>query len=271
MNYRNPHTLRERGFSLVEIMVALAISLLLIGGVLQIFLSSKQAYRAQDNLSRVQENGRFATDYLGRHVRLAGYRADLSKTPAITFPAGSEAIVGTNDDADGGNDIKDGTDVITVRFESDGTMRDCLGSLIAPNRLGTNVLRISSVTNDQVCTTPAGQQICQNPPLCTVIAAQGADRTETIVEDVENMQILFGEDTDGNRVADRYLPAGAAGLDMNRVVSIRISLLLQTMENNLADAPQPYNYNGATTTPPTGDLRLRRVYTNTVTLRNRAL
>jgi len=42
-------------------------------GVIQIFLSAKQAYRLQENLSRLQENGRFAMDFITKDVRMAGY------------------------------------------------------------------------------------------------------------------------------------------------------------------------------------------------------
>lgn len=61
------------GFSLVELMVALVISLVLIGGVIKIYLGSKQAYRVQDNQARLQENGRMALFYLTKDLRMAGY------------------------------------------------------------------------------------------------------------------------------------------------------------------------------------------------------
>lgn len=62
----------ERGFSLVEIMVALVAGLALAAGIGQIFLSTKQTYQVQDQLSRLQENGRFAIDLLAHAVRMAG-------------------------------------------------------------------------------------------------------------------------------------------------------------------------------------------------------
>ena len=63
----------QRGLSLVEIMIAVTISVVLLAGVGKIFVSSKQTYRVQDALSRVQENGRFAADFLSRGIRMAGY------------------------------------------------------------------------------------------------------------------------------------------------------------------------------------------------------
>ena len=64
---------RQRGLSLVELMVAMVIGLLLIGGVIQIFASNKQGYLTHQALSRVQENGRYAMEILSRNVRMAGF------------------------------------------------------------------------------------------------------------------------------------------------------------------------------------------------------
>ncbi|MFV3387425.1 PilW family protein [Pseudomonas sp. NY15364] len=66
----------QRGLSLIELMIAMALSLLLMLGVLQIFLSSKQTYAANSALSRVQESGRFAMDFITYDLRNAGYKGE---------------------------------------------------------------------------------------------------------------------------------------------------------------------------------------------------
>lgn len=72
----------QRGLGLIEIMVALAISAVLLTGVIQIFLSSKLSYRVAEANARVQEGGRFAVNFMNEDLRLAGYlgcfRGDLS-------------------------------------------------------------------------------------------------------------------------------------------------------------------------------------------------
>lgn len=64
----------QRGLTIVELMVGLALGLFLLGGVLQIYLSSNQTYRSTDALSRMQENARFAMDFLQADIREAGYK-----------------------------------------------------------------------------------------------------------------------------------------------------------------------------------------------------
>jgi type IV pilus assembly protein PilW len=54
-------------------MLALTIGLFLLGGVIQLFASNKQTYRANSALGRIQENGRFALGLFSRSVRVAGF------------------------------------------------------------------------------------------------------------------------------------------------------------------------------------------------------
>ena len=73
----------NRGFSLVELMVALLITLILMAGIGQIFLSSKKSFLIQDTLGRMQENGRYALETVAQDVRRAGYWGGNSDIAAI--------------------------------------------------------------------------------------------------------------------------------------------------------------------------------------------
>ncbi|WP_322277468.1 PilW family protein, partial [Methylicorpusculum sp.] len=75
---------KQSGMTLVEIMISLLIGAILLGGVLQIFLSTKQTYRMQEGLSRLQENARFAMEFLTNDIRMAGYFGCLSQVTSIT-------------------------------------------------------------------------------------------------------------------------------------------------------------------------------------------
>jgi type IV pilus assembly protein PilW len=72
----------QAGLTLIELMVAMVISLLLIAGTITIFISNKQAYRLNEASSRVQENGRFALDFIRRDVRMAGYHGCVRPSDA---------------------------------------------------------------------------------------------------------------------------------------------------------------------------------------------
>lgn len=64
---------KSRGFGLVELMVAVTIGLVLLGGIGYVYLGSRQTFRTQDDFSRIQENVRYALEQVGMDVRMAGY------------------------------------------------------------------------------------------------------------------------------------------------------------------------------------------------------
>lgn len=64
----------QRGLTLVELMVGIAVALLLLALISQIFLSAKNSFRFQSANARIQENTRFLTDTLIREVRESGHQ-----------------------------------------------------------------------------------------------------------------------------------------------------------------------------------------------------
>jgi type IV pilus assembly protein PilW len=333
----------QSGMTLIEIMIALLIGAFLLGGVLQIFIGSKQTNRMQEGLSRLQENGRFAMDFITKDIRMADFWGCLTGLTTITNnldPSGTgyntdiygfaQGITGTNGAA-GSNSALDVPDTISMRGASNTgiTVETPYGPNTSSNiKISTNnglaqgdivlvsdcsqgdIFQISNanpntggiaVHNTGSATQP-GNKNTSNPGCpganahCLSKVYQGdaaifklstttysiqngaggqpslyrkldANAATELVEGIENLQILYGEDTDNDGTANYYVPAGTAGLNMDQVVSVRISLLARTIDNNLAAAPLAYTYNGATTTP--GDRRLRRVFTSTIAIRNR--
>jgi type IV pilus assembly protein PilW len=92
---------------------------------------------------------------------------------------------------------------------------------------------------------------------------------EELVEGVENMQILYGEDTSGNGTANSYVTADAV-TDWNSIVSVRIALLMRTLEEygTITDE-NSYTLLG-TVYNPTDDRRRRRIFSTTIQVRNSA-
>ena len=64
---------RQTGLTLVEIMVAITLSLVILAGVIEMFVATKQTYRVEEGLSRVQENARYAMTTIAKDIRMAGY------------------------------------------------------------------------------------------------------------------------------------------------------------------------------------------------------
>jgi type IV pilus assembly protein PilW len=96
----------------------------------------------------------------------------------------------------------------------------------------------------------------------------GANPAVELAEGVENMQVLYGEDTDGNRAPDVYVTADGVG-DWLQVVAVQISLLVSGVQDRVADEdPREFTLLDEVV-GPFDDGRLRRVVNFTVALRNR--
>ncbi|HXG28155.1 MAG TPA: PilW family protein [Nevskiales bacterium] len=97
----------------------------------------------------------------------------------------------------------------------------------------------------------------------------GSDPAQELVEGVQNLQVQYGEDTDGDLMPDIYRNANQVGSFRN-VVSIRIALLFRSLERAGFDVDtRTFNLLG-TTVGPFSDGRMYQAVTTTLTLRNKA-
>ena len=87
-----------------------------------------------------------------------------------------------------------------------------------------------------------------------------------LIDGIEEMQLLYGVDTDADKYANQYVVSTAVA-DMNDVIAIRLMLLVRSEDAFVAEDNQSYTFNGTQVTPP--DRRLRQVFTTTIGLRNR--
>jgi len=124
---------RQRGLSLIELMIGILLSSLLLLGVLRIFDSNRDTMRMQLAYSRVQESGRFAMDFLTREIRMADFwgcapdkgsiqsHLDTSDTPdykaAVHGEIGGNGVRGrdnVNGVSEGGMPVRPNTDILTL-------------------------------------------------------------------------------------------------------------------------------------------------------------
>lgn len=221
---------RQSGFSLVELMVAMTIGLLLLAALSYFLLGIKQAGRTTDDLSRMQENGRYAIDTLAASIRQAGYKDNPDQ--AFTTIYGAAALATTQG-------VGGASDSLTLRHApQDATETDCSG--VTPVT-GTPVVEVFAITD--------GALTCNG----VIVAPNVAD-----------LQLSLAQGTAAGATT-AYAAPGA--IDDNSVVSVQVQLLLVSPRTGVAASAQTYVYNGASVTANDG--RLRQVYTAATALRNR--
>ncbi len=214
----------QRGFTLVEIMIALLIGLFLLGALFTIVQTNRQVFAAQSQLAQLHDSERMAMTLIADVVQAAGYFPDpTSNAQADVFTASGafaslQAITGTYSATAPG-------DTISVRYmtaNNDGVL-NCSG---VPNTTGGNLMYVNKfeVSNGQlVCTTNATQYNLVSG------ATNGTG--------VTNMTVLYGVKTNagaaGNTV-DTYMNASQMNTaNWNSVISVLVRV---TFTNPLYDA-----------------------------------
>ncbi len=281
---------RQQGLTLIELMVALLISLLIMAGLFTVYQSNQRGFRLNDGLTRVQENGRFALDFLSRDIRQAGFPGKDPNSNIVIAPEFQFFLFtgGLNDAAVANN--PNTSDTLSLRHGMFGSRTtDCTGLLPVPgdptqgNSDGLITLNQNGKTwNSDGNTTlnvydiqDTGRTNNRGLPVFALFC-----NGNEMVEGIENMQVLYGVDTDPNPntrdyVANQYytfnlIPDldGDGVTDWGNIVSLRIALLASSVDEK-TNTPSPRIFRLLDITLPAfGDQKIRRVYTTTILLRN---
>lgn len=133
--------LRQSGFSVVELMVAMLLSLFLLAGVLAVTASSKVTYAENERVARLQEAGRSAFELILRDVRGAGYRGCAQDVPFRNTLNNSNDVLWNFAQPVQGFDAIDDPALVPG-----GTWQPALSGGLAPNALrGNDVLVVRTV------------------------------------------------------------------------------------------------------------------------------
>jgi len=134
-------TVKQVGFSLVELLVTLIISVTVISGLFTIYLNTRMSQQFTQASAEIQENGRFALEYLSRNIRMIGYNGCSSKNPP-TISINAKNLSQHYDPFKHeliGFDIKDNWHV--------GTLFENVSALHNRPKVGTSALLISRMVN----------------------------------------------------------------------------------------------------------------------------
>lgn len=281
MYKNNPPTRATLGFTLIELMVSMVLSLFLIGGVISIYVSSKHTSQAREELSSVNDNARAAIRVLSQTIGHAGYA-----TPAhIDFDdyiVSTGGVINAGSCADGSSNITDSTllrdsndgttDVITVTALADAASvggaisKDCSGQVLNVACQYPNAANIdgTKIYNSFFIQTPAGEA---EPSLfCNSSVSANSIR---MADGVEDMQFQYGVDTTGDLIADKYLTATQVNANgwWQNIVSVQLALLVRSAKN-VRNNNEAHTYQLLDKTVNTNDRRQRSVYTTEISLRN---
>lgn len=240
----------ERGFSLLELLLAMLLGAVLISGATALMGGSAASYRLQLARGQMEESGQFARETLAAHITQAGYhpRPWQANVAAVTSASVQGATIA-------GDRLGLQRRSPHNCYGNENPARDANGQ---PSfYLLQTVFRVNAGSN-LVMTCRYGPDAAQ---LTTQINSLG------LVEHVESMQVQYAEDRDGDTVADGWVPAGTWA-DESRLLAIRVALLLASPSASYESDARPITLLDETFAAP-ADGRLRKVAILTAAIRGR--
>ena len=284
-NQPSPLTRRQRGLSLIELMVSLVIGLVVVGAVLAAYVGSGTSSRHTQALTQITEDASVAMNVIRAQLSMAGYSRPLSVSASNQFTRayGGPALYGCDSafrgmanpiDALDCDSARSASDSIAMAFEADsgangnsvtsgGIPLDCLGNALPRSGVPPDdyYLSYSRFYVDQPAGASARGLYCLGP---------GNASAQALVENIERMEILYGvAAVDGSQVL-RYVQASElARSDFARVVSVRLCVVVAS-SGPVMDAVTAYqgcDPFAAMTLP--ADRRMYRAFTSTMVLHNR--
>lgn len=317
----------QRGFTLVELMIAMVLGLLLVGVVITMFVENRRGFTRDESIMRMQDDARQAMRELANDVSMAGFWADLL-LPGNIVPDGSLAV-GTDCGPTGfmgdwiyatvsaTGEALSLTGVDNVSGAAANAAHSCIGAgeivsdtdIIAIKRVAgaqtaapaTNTVYLRTngtrgLLYKQPADSPPAEVVpapfaeweyrpriyyIRNhavspgdgiPTLCRKIlrfAAPPIMTTECLAQGIENLQIEYGLDPDGDGEPNEYV-AGPTLAQMQMAVSARIFLVTRSVERDPRYTnAKTYQVSNAPAATP-ADNFYRRVYSITVALHNMA-
>ena len=252
-----------RGFTTIELLVSLAIMSVVVFQTLGMFVSQQQTYHVQQRVISVQEDARLAADMVHRDVRMAGFmvsafagistrdgattNADVLcvSDPAVLDDTKIDEATGRFDRAVIGTAVGGGDTSVTVTANHDDIDEDGDADFVVDQGIiisdgsETWCAYVTSVSSTSIGfdpPTPGGFAVDATtgravPATIYELTGAGLERNQELLSSqVEDLQVAFGLDTDGNGViAGGEFPIhDISSADTNIIQEVRVSVLTRT-------------------------------------------
>lgn len=262
----------QRGFSLVELMVALLIGVIVTAAATQIFTANLRSSETQRVMTEVQESGRYALMMLASDIRRAGVpSSDASLATGNSGFIVNPIVFGPDASLEGGA-AEDANDQIAFRFYG---VTDCEGEAVAGATFDNPALIINTYYVQQNAATGVNELFCRGD-------ANAGTNGAAMISGVDSFQVQYGLDRpmvigegrlDRVAFAGRYVNADDASSATESVVSVRLALLVSAEVDNLPDLKndQVFQVLDKQLTNGQGVLqeaKMRRLFMSTIKLRN---
>lgn len=276
----------ENGFTLIELMISMALGLVISLAAVQLFTTGLSSYNLQRGVGDVNENGRFALDFMARSIRQfqpgEGDRDRVNLIVPVVFqvtdiPGGTLPVISQNNQTALGVGSSDQLVVQTLVNASMPNYRDCEGNNVAAGNVSVARYFIrADVPSGSPAALACDAGTYDNN--LRLVTNNYGDAGVVLLSSVDSFQVLYGigptpAPPSGLALPVRYVTSNAL-LPGDIVVAIRIGMLVRSLEGvgNFTAPPLATRVLDVPLTSAAlqaaGNNSIRRVFTSTIALRN---
>ncbi|MGO0308616.1 PilW family protein [Endozoicomonas acroporae] len=209
----------QKGFSIVEMMLAFLMGLIVAGSALQLMVNNSRSASVNEFIATAQENGRHSLYIMSTEFRRAGFRSEIGAGSIQPFYLGRCEGGATCTIEGGGTN----SDRVAIQYEpvpnrDNGQLQDCTGATVVPGALTADVYFVApDHANDHISTL-----FCRGYDPLTGTPRGNA---QALVQGVERLQALYGIAPAGESSINQYVTASGVP-DWRQVLGIRVGVLV---------------------------------------------
>jgi type IV pilus assembly protein PilW len=245
----------QNGYSLIELLIAIAISMVAMVAVTEVYVSSKATSRVQEMQSRLSQDGRFGTLMMQRIISQAGY----SDTPSNGVAADRISVT---------------SNAITVKFQTDGANQMvCDGSTPAA---ASQTLLIQKSGSKLVCgavdwIAPATSGTGNGTELVDFSVKLGIDTGPSGTNENLGCGTAVASLKPRDCIADSYVSTLPGTATAEQIVSLKVCWILRSeaTDASIVKGASATDCSNAAIANSQNDHKLYRTFSTTVLLRNR--
>jgi prepilin-type N-terminal cleavage/methylation domain-containing protein len=214
--------MKQNGFSLIELMIAMVISLILSEALIVTFMSERVTFTNQQNLSSLQENQLITLNRVNDVVNAASFFSDtMNYTLATAFPAKTMTSIGSFSAGQGILGISNTS--FAIRYQLQGNYKNTSAVVVQKNNNIQDCLgNKSSASSPSVVTNVFSFDATSRRLLCSVYNDSGSTQQAVVADNISNINVTYGYDSTGNGSVTRYATYDAI-TDWTSVKSVMIN------------------------------------------------
>lgn len=243
------------GFSIVSVLLLLALTGFLMAGFIRLYQNNQQPL-VDTNFNALGYSPLFSWVFFNNHTRELGFYPFVSFIGNAPYEAVVPLFTPRSTLLKVTNGNINGSDTFTLQYQGNeqGNVFNCQGTPLTAIQQTESFYYIDE-NKDLVCATRNQES--------------ALEKAYPVMRNVETMVIRLGEDLDNDGLVNRYIPPNSPLMSYDKVINMRVSLLLRTNETSPRLTPnQYYNLDGEEK-GPYPDLYVRKVLTTTVPLKKR--